>query len=48
MKAQNKSESGRQKAAEEAYKELQNARQEALKKKKAERKKQKQSWAQKC
>ena len=39
MKARNKTETGRQKAAEEAYKELQNARQEALQKKKAERKK---------
>ncbi|XP_010482292.1 PREDICTED: uncharacterized protein At5g49945-like isoform X1 [Camelina sativa] len=34
-----KTESGRQKAAEEAYKELHNARQEALQKKKAEKKK---------
>lgn len=39
MKARNKTETCRQKAAEEAYKELQNARQEALQKKKAERKK---------
>ncbi|KAL9282949.1 hypothetical protein AtNW77_Chr5g0134611 [Arabidopsis thaliana] len=39
MKARNKTESGRQKAAEEAYKELHNARQEALQKKKAEKKK---------
>lgn len=39
LKARNKTESGRQKAAEEAYKELQSARQEALQKKKAERKK---------
>lgn len=37
--ARNKTESGRQKAAEEAYKELYNARQEALQKKKAEKKK---------
>ncbi|KAJ0232407.1 Uncharacterized protein HA466_0290570 [Hirschfeldia incana] len=37
--ARNKTETGRQKAAEEAYKELQNARQESLQKKKAERKK---------
>lgn len=39
MQARSKTEAARSKAAQETYKELQNARQEALQKKKAERKK---------
>ena len=39
LQARSKTEAARVKAAQEAYKELQNARQEALQKKKAERKK---------
>lgn len=39
MQARNKTDGARQKAAQEAYKELQNVRQEALLRKKAEKKK---------
>lgn len=39
MQARPKTEAARQKIAQEAYKELQNARQEAIQRKKAERKK---------
>lgn len=39
LQARSKTEAARVKAAQEAYKELQNARQEALQKKKADRKK---------
>jgi len=39
MQARNKTDGARQKAAQEAYKELENVRQEALQRKKAEKKK---------